>query len=339
MCLDGGPYVIAEAGVNHNGDEAAALSMVDAAALAGADAVKFQMFTTGELVTAAAPAAEYQTRLTDHASQRNMLESLELSDTSFGRIANRCTERGVAFIATPFTVPDLNRLMTLGTAAIKIASTDIVDLVLLDAACGANRPIILSTGAADEAEIAAAVARVDAGGARDRLVLLHCVSAYPTPISDANLAAIWTLGKRFSTRVGFSDHTTSTLTGAFAVAAGARVLEKHFTLDASAVGPDHAVSLEPAALAEYVRLTRCAYDALGDGRLGVQQIEAEVRRVARKTVVAACDIPVDALLSRENLTTKRAGAGLAPVQMERLIGLHATVSIEAETPISWAMVQ
>ncbi len=346
ICIDGRrvglgefPYVIAEAGVNHNGDESTALRLVDAASDAGVDAVKFQMFTAETLTTAAVATAPYQASRTHQQSQRQMLASLELSGGAFRRIARHCGDRGIAFLATPFTVDDLEKLLDVGTAAVKIASTDIVDVRLLDQVCRANRPVILSTGAADEVEIAAAVSRLRAGGAGDRLVLLHCVSAYPTPLGCANLAAIRTLRDRFSTIVGLSDHTTSTLTGALAVSAGACVLEKHFTLDAGACGPDHSLSLEPGALREYVALVRSAHEAMGDGRLAVQSIERDVRRVARKSVVAARDIAVDETLALASLTTKRAGSGMTADRIDGLIGKRAVVAIDADTPIKLEMLE
>ncbi|MBU0719524.1 MAG: N-acetylneuraminate synthase family protein [Planctomycetes bacterium] len=332
-------FVIAEAGVNHNGCVETALRMVDEAASAGADAVKFQMFRAAELVTGAAPPAAYQRGFGHAESQRAMLAKLELPASSFQTIRKHCDERGILFLATPFGRTELDMLLAVDPPAIKIASTDLVDHQLLRAAAATGLPVILSTGAATEAEIRQAVEWLRELGAGPRLILLHCVSCYPTPIEALNLRAVRTLGRLFGVPVGLSDHTTSVQVGAWAVAAGAGVLEKHFTLDRAACGPDHAMSLEPMALAEYVRNVRALEAALGSGRLGAAEIEADVREAARKSIVSAATIPAGTVLSAEELTLRRPGSGIAPGDWDRVIGRRAAVDIPGDTTLTWDMLK
>ena len=332
-------FVIAEAGVNHNGDVGRALEMVEAGVDAGANAVKFQMFTAESLTTKDVETASYQADRIQTASQREMLSRLELTDGQFERIAERCRARGAIFLATPFSVADLERLLRLEVAAIKIASTDLVDFALLDRSAAAGPPMIASTGAADGDEIARAVERLRGWSAVDRLVLMHCVSCYPTPLEAANLGAIGTIRARFGTLVGYSDHTMSTETGGWAVCAGACVLEKHFTLDHKSAGPDHAMSLEPPELREYIQRARAARQAMGTGSLEAQHIEREVRRLARKRIVAARDIVPGDVIDHASITAKRAGAGIMPTEASLLLGRRAAVPIPADTPVLPEMVR
>lgn len=332
-------YVIAEAGVNHNGNPSEARALVAAAVKAGANAVKFQMFRADQLVTRDAATAEYQKSATGTASQREMLRRLELTVEQFAALRDQCLAAGLEFLATPFASSDLRALIGLGVRAVKIASTDLNNVPLLDDAGRTGLPLILSTGASDAGEIDRAVGHLRSLGAGDRLVLLHCVSSYPTRWEDANLRAIGHLQRRFGLPVGFSDHTTSVETGALAAAAGACVLEKHFTLDRSQPGPDQALSLEPEELADYVARVHRAEHALGTGSLDVQDSEREVRRIARKSVVAAFDVAAGDVLEASCLTTKRPAGGIAPDAMERLIGRRAAVPIPADTAITWEMVE
>lgn len=331
-------FVIAEAGVNHNGCVDEALRMVDTAIKAGADAVKFQMFTASDLTTNSVPAAPYQSKQSTDTTQRDMLAKLQLTPDEFARIARRCKQSGIIFLATPFSVADVDRLVSIGTAAIKIASPDLVDIDLLKRACDSGLPLIVSTGAADEDEITAAVTRMERSGALSRLALLHCVCCYPTAIADANLHAIGALAERFATVVGYSDHTTSTEVGATAVGAGAQILEKHFTLDRTAEGPDHAMSLDPNSLAEYIKRVREAEAAMGSGSLDLQDVERDVRRLARKSLVAVRAIASGETIRRDMLTVKRAGAGLPPTEIDRVLGRKAVQPIEADSPLSWSVV-
>jgi N-acetylneuraminate synthase/N,N'-diacetyllegionaminate synthase len=226
----------------------------------------------------------------------------------------------------------------MGVAAIKLASTDLNNVPLLRAAVGARLPLIVSTGAASGEEIALAVGLLQEMEAAGRTVLLHCVSSYPTEWDQANLRAIGELRRRFGMHAGFSDHTLSEAIGALAVAAGARVIEKHFTLDRTAVGPDHGMSLEPDALARYIDDIRRAERALGSGCLDPAACEQEVRRVARKSVVAARDIAAGEVLTVEALTAKRPSGGLEPGEIDRLIGKRAVAAIAADTQLAWEMV-
>jgi sialic acid synthase SpsE len=336
---DGEPVlVIAEAGVNHDGSVERAIQLVDVAADAGADVVKFQMFRAAELTTATAQTAAYQ-KTAGGSSQRDMLRRLELSDDGFARVAAHCRTRQIEFLATPFSPPDVDRLRDLGVRALKIASTDLNNTLLLRRAAGTGLPLIVSTGASRADEIAATVERLRSWGAADRLILLHCVSGYPTPLAYANLRAIAALRREFGMPCGFSDHTASTDIAGWAVAAGACVLEKHFTLDREATGPDHAMSLDPVELATYVTLARQAQVALGSGRLGLSPIEADVRAVARKSVVAATRIPAGATITPDMLTAKRPAGGIEPDRFDSVVGCRAAANIAADTVLTWEMVQ
>ena len=356
-------FVIAEAGVNHNGDVEAALRMVDAAAKTGADAVKFQMFRAADLTTTTAPMAHYQ--LSSHeaapqrpstlpsppmgkrgivtrskpTSQREMLSRLELSFDDFARIKHRCDERGILFLATPFGLSEVEQLVVLNAPAIKIASTDLTNEDLLSAAVATGLPLIVSTGAATASEMESSVKFMAQCGAGDRLVLLHCVSRYPTPTGAINLRAIGAMGKAFGVPVGLSDHTTSTTTGGLAVAAGACLLEKHFTLDRRAAGPDHAMSLTPDELAVYVAAAREAQSMLGDGAIGMHADEQEVREIARRSVVAAVPIASGTRIDRSMLTAKRPGTGIPASRIDELVGRMAIADLAADALLSWDVVR
>jgi N,N'-diacetyllegionaminate synthase len=331
-------YVIAEAGVNHNGSAERALRLVDAAVAAGVDAVKFQVFRADELTTQTAKVAAYQ-KSTGARSQREMLRRLELSDAAFERIAAHCRQCSIEFLATPFSVADLERLLFFGVRAVKIASTDLNNVPLLRAAADSGLPLLCSTGAATAAEIRGAVRRLRGRGAGSRLVLLHCISSYPTPLEAANLRVIAALRNEFGVPVGFSDHTVQPQTGAWAVIAGACVLEKHFTLDREARGPDHAMSLNPAELAEYVVQVRRAEAALGTGTIGMSPIEAEVRAVARKSVVTARALRAGTVLTPDMLTIKRPAGGIEPDQLDTLIGRTVTTNIGRDELLTWDVIQ
>ena len=327
-------YVIAEAGVNHDGDVSQALRLVDAAAEAGADAVKFQAFRAAELTPAAAPAAAYQ-RATGAVDQQTMLAQLELTDDGFAAIAAHCRAAGIDFLATPFGPRDVARLVALDVPALKLASTDLDNLPLVRCAAATGRALLVSTGAATAEEIAGAVARLRSLDAADRLVLLHCVSCYPTPLAAANLRAVATLAAEFGVPAGLSDHTTSTQTGGWAVAAGACVLEKHFTLSRGAAGPDHAMSLTPDELRAYIAAVRDVETALGDGVLGMSALEHDVRRVARKSLVAARDLPAGAALTTADLCAKRPAGGITPAQIDMVVGRRLRQPVAADTPLTW----
>ncbi len=332
-------FIVAEAGVNHDGSVASAIRLVEAAAEAGADAVKFQFFRAADVATASAPTADYQRRAGEDSSQRAMLARLELSLEDFARIKKTCDEEAILFLATPFSEADLVRLMALKVPAIKIASTDLTNVPLLRAVASTSLPLILSTGASTLEEMQAAVDDLHRWGAADRLLLMHCVSAYPTPPEAVNLRAIATLQRTFGAVCGLSDHTTLTFTGAWATVAGACLLEKHLTLGRSATGPDHAMSLEPAQLAEYIRQVRSVEPALGDGELGMTELESPVRVSAGKSVVAAVDIRRGTKLTVKMLAFKRPGIGIAPRDVDRLIGRAIAIDVSRDTVLSWDMLK
>jgi N-acetylneuraminate synthase/N,N'-diacetyllegionaminate synthase len=327
-------YVIAEIGVNHNGHVDTALRMIAAAAEAGVDAVKFQAFSADQLVTADAPGATYQRA----ADQRSLLASLELSPLELAQAKAAAEAVGLDFLVTPFGPRDVANLRALQVRALKIASPDLANPPLLRVAAETALPIILSTGAADMSEVLAAVETLADAGCRE-LVLLHCVSSYPTPQSSANLRAMQTLAEAVGAPVGFSDHTAEADTAAVAVAAGAVVLEKHFTLNREQAGPDHAFSLEPDALADYVAHARRAEAMLGHGRREPDAIEMNVRDVARSSVVSATAIAAGSVIARDMLTVKRPGGGVEPARLDELIGKTVRADIPPDTTIRWEMVQ
>ncbi len=329
-------YIIAEAGVNHDGELEKALRLVDAAAEAGADAVKFQVFRADHLSTPDALAALYQ-RHAGHTSHYEMLRALELEDSDFLHIRDACRARRIEFLATPFSIPDLQRLMTLSPCAVKVASTDLTNWPLLEAIAGVDRPILLSTGASTAEEIGATVQHLRACRATERTVLLHCVSAYPTPLDAANLRAIGTKARRYRMLCGFSDHTTAVSTGAGAVAAGAVVLEKHITLDPTTAGPDHALSLSPDDFRHYVGEVRTIERALGNGAIRVHPLEEDVRRAARKSLVAIREVPAGTTLTADMFASKRPGEGVGPNELRAVIGRKLIRPLAANTPLTWEM--
>lgn len=332
-------FVIAEAGVNHNGCVDTAMKMVDCAVEAGADAIKFQMFNANRLVTAEASTADYQKQNTPYDSQREMLSKLELSCDDFAWIKQYCDQRGIYFLATPFGEEEVAQLVSLDVQAIKIASTDLTNPLLIQAATATQLPLILSTGASSAEEIRQTYHDLAQSGATNRLIFMHCVSLYPTPMEQANLGAIAALQKEFHLPCGYSDHTTSTQTGAYAVSAGACVIEKHFTLDRSQSGPDHAMSLDPQPFTQYIEQVRDAQRALGRGQFGMTPMESEVRGIARRSVVTRADLSAGTILQMDMLTLKRPGTGIAPNELKKLLGKKIDVDIQKDTVITWEMVR
>lgn len=334
-------YIIAEAGVNHDGDVQLATELVNAAADAGADAVKFQYFRTSELAVVAAPGAAYQHQACGATDQHEMLSRLEFDRDKLMHISEHCRARDITLILTPFShdlVPDL---VELGSAAVKIASTDLTHHVLLTAAAATRLPIILSTGASTAAEIGRSVEYIHSLSAASRTALLHCVSCYPVPRASAQLGSIGALQSAFGLPVGFSDHTLDEDTGALAVAAGACILEKHFTLDRSRVGPDHAMSLNPQQLARYIARARDAWRCVGSPTFGqgVSALEQDVRTSARRSIVARHRIPCGSRITADSLAFKRPGTGISPERQPELMNRIARRDIEADCLISWDMVQ
>lgn len=318
--------IIAEAGVNHNGDLELADRLVDAAAEAGADLVKFQTFSADRLVTRAAPKAAYQSRNDGRQaeSQHEMLRRLELDAAAHTRLIARCARRGIGFFSTAFDLESLALLVSLGSERFKVPSGELTNLPYLRAIGSRGAEVLLSTGMATLGEVEAAVAVLEqAGTPRDRIVVLHCTTEYPTPMEEVNLAAMCAMGRALGVRYGYSDHTQGIEIAVAAVALGACVIEKHFTLDRTLPGPDHAASLEPGELAALVRAVRNIEIALGDGVKRPTPAEARNRAVARKSIVAARDIRCGELFTVDNLGVKRPGTGLSPMRLDEVLGRRA----------------
>jgi sialic acid synthase SpsE len=331
-------FVIAEAGVNHDGQLDQACALVRAANEAQADAVKFQAFRAERLVTARAPSARYQEQHAAACGQLDMLRKLELGERPFGLLAAICAEREMEFLATPFSIEDLGMLVSLHVPAIKLASTDLTNTPLLLAAAETRLPLLLSTGTCEASEIAASLDHLRRAGTSE-VVLLHCVSAYPTPMSEANIRRVGSLAKEYGVLVGFSDHTESELAGALAVACGACVVEKHLTLDRALPGPDHFFALEPAMFGRYVHSIRRAESMLGDGSLAPRAIETEVREIARRGVVAATAMTVGHVLHAGDLTCKRPAGPIPPERIVELVGRRVLRDVAADEPLDWSMVE
>jgi N,N'-diacetyllegionaminate synthase len=321
-------YVIAEAGVNHNGQLALAKQLVEAAAAAGADAVKFQTFSAVDLVTATAPMADYQTRHGGTGSQLDMLQRLELNHEQHRALAQHCHRCGIAFLSTAFGIPELELLLELGIDVIKVPSGEITNRPLLEAMAAAairhGLPVYLSTGMSTLGEVEAALqVFLENGLQREALTLMHCVSAYPAPEDQINLRALNTLVAAFGCPVGYSDHTLGITAAVTAVALGAVVLEKHLTLDVNLSGPDHHASLEPKQFAEMVAAIRSCERMLGDGLKRPQPAEESTRQVSRRSLRASRFIPVGHTYSPEDFVCLRPADGLSPMLYQELLGRPA----------------
>lgn len=312
-------FVIAEAGVNHNGSLDAALKLVDAAADAGACSVKFQTFEASKLVTKHAQKAEYQKQNTgNNDSQLEMLQQLELSHEEHRAVVAHCRHRGILFLSTPFDEESADFLNDLGVCAFKIPSGEVTNISFLKHVAQFGKPLIVSTGMCRIGEVETAVEALEAVGCR-QFVLLHCVSNYPADPSDVNLRAMDTLAAAFQVPVGYSDHTLGLEVSLAAVARGACVIEKHFTLDRSLPGPDHAASLEPQELKQLVSGIRIIEQCLGTGRKAPAASELGTAAVARRSLVAAADLPEGLLLDEAHLVVKRPGTGLPPSMRPHLL--------------------
>jgi N-acetylneuraminate synthase/N,N'-diacetyllegionaminate synthase len=326
------PFVIAEAGVNHNGQRALALDLVDAAAESGADAVKFQTFSANRLVTADAAQAAYQQHRAAASSQREMLRALELEPTALRAARDRATARGLLFLSTPFDIGAVELLAELEVPAYKIGSGDLTNVVLLRAVARHQRPVLLSTGMATLSEIDAAVAVLAAAG-DPPLVLLQCTSAYPAPVASANLRAMDTLNERYGTPVGYSDHTDGIAVAIAASSLGAAVIEKHLTLNRSLPGPDHAASLEPAQFAAMAVGIRDAYDALGSPDKAPTDEERQNRQVARRSLVLTRALIAGEAISVSDLDAMRPAEGISPLRIDEVVGRHAAHGLPAGKPL------
>ena len=317
--------IIAEAGVNHNGDLALARQLIDVAAVAGADLVKFQTFTADRLATRTAQKADYQNRTTTSTeSQHEMLSRLELTDAMHHELIAHCATRKIGFFSTGFDIESVDLLVRHGQNHFKIPSGEITNLPYLRHIAHLGKSVILSTGMANLGEIEAAIDALEAAGTpRAMLTVLHCTTEYPTPMAEVNLRAMLSIHAAFGVAVGYSDHTQGIEVAIAAVAMGATVIEKHFTLDRNLPGPDHKASLEPAELNAMVAAIRNIEVALGDGIKRPSPSEARNRPVVRKSLVASRAITSGALFTAENITAKRPATGISPMRWDEVMGKTA----------------
>lgn len=330
-------FIIAEAGVNHNGNIDLAMQLVDAAAAAGCDAVKFQTFKSSALAAPSAPMASYQSVNTgQEEKQADMLARLELPYSAHYLLRDRARERGIAFFSTAFDTQSLEFLAELDIPVWKIPSGEITNLPYLRRIAKLGKPVILSTGMATLGEVHDAMeVLLDGGVDRSQLSILHCTTDYPTRYEHVNLRAMISLGHAFGTAVGYSDHTLGTEIPVAAVALGARVIEKHFTLDRALPGPDHAASLLPNELGAMVTQIRNIEAALGDGLKRPTPPEFANRKVARKSIVAARAIRQGEILRPEDLAAKRPGTGISPMAWDNVVGRVASRDFEIDEAIEW----
>ena len=331
--------IIAEAGVNHNGSLELAKQLIDKAVEAGVDIIKFQTFKSEKLVSKVAKQAEYQQRNIGKKDegQLAMLKKLELSQTDHEELISYCNEKGIRFFSTAFDMDSIDYLHSLNMGLWKIPSGEITNYPYLRKIAQYQEPVILSTGMCELADIEAALNVLLQFGVKKKLVtILHCNTEYPTPFEDVNLKAMLEIGEKFGIQIGYSDHTKGIEVPIAAVALGATVIEKHFTLDKNMEGPDHKVSLEPDELKVMVSAIRNIEQALGTGHKTISESERKNIEIARKSIVAARPIKAGELLTEENLTVKRPGNGINPMRWNEVIGTFAVQSFNEESPIQLA---
>lgn len=316
-------FIIAEAGVNHNGDLQTAKKLVDEAAKAGADAVKFQTFKAEALVSRDAKKADYQMETTKQSeSQYDMLKKLELTPDMHEQLIAYCGEKHIMFLSTPFDLESLHYLVGCGMEIIKVPSGEVTNYPYLREVGRTGKRVIISSGMSTLEEIKEAVEVLRGNGSTD-ITVLHCNTEYPTPYQDVNLRAMVTLGETLETAAGYSDHTQGIEVPVAAAALGAAVIEKHFTLDRNMEGPDHKASLEPKELQAMVEAVRNIEAALGDGKKRPSESEKKNIEIARKSIVARCPIRAGELFTEDNLTTKRPGSGISPMRWNEIVGKTA----------------
>ena len=316
-------FIIAEAGVNHNGDISLAKQLVDVAVSAGADAVKFQTFKAEKLVCKNAEKAAYQKETTNQAeSQLEMLKKLELSEEMHDQLIDYCKKKGILFLSTPFDVDSVDYLIELGIEIIKIPSGEITNYPYLRKIAQTGKKVILSTGMSSLKEVRVAVEVLKEYGNKD-IAVLHCNTEYPTPFTDVNLKAMLTMRDELGVKVGYSDHTMGIEIPIAAVAMGAQIIEKHFTLDKTMDGPDHKASLEPHELKAMINAIRNVENALGTGVKEPSESEQRNIGIVRKSIVAKYAIKKGEVFSEENLVTKRPGTGVSPMKWNEIIGTVA----------------
>lgn len=326
--------IIAEAGVNHNGSLEIAKKLVDKAVEAGVDYIKFQTFKASKLVTKAAKQAEYQQKNIgkEGDSQYQMLKKLELSPEDHEVLIAYCKEKGIKFFSTAFDFDSIEYLHSLNLDLWKIPSGEVTNYLFLKRVAAYNKKTILSTGMCEMEDVRAAVDALYRNGlSKEKLILLHCNTEYPTPFEDVNLKAMGALREEFGVKVGYSDHTKGIEVPIAAVALGATVIEKHFTLDRNMEGPDHKASLEPEELKAMVNAIRNIEKAIdGDGTKHVSDSERKNIAIARKSIVTACPIKKGDILTEQNLTVKRPGTGVSPMRWEEVIGTKAIKDFEED---------
>lgn len=325
-----GVYIIAEAGDNHNGSFDLAVRLVDAAVQAGADCVKFQTFKTEEVISKFAQKAEYQKKMTGaDESQFEMVKKLELSFDEFKKLRDYCAEKQIQFLSTPFDLQSVEFLNTLNLSFWKIPSGEVTNFPYLLAIARTQKPVIMSTGMCEIEEIQTAIDVLRNNGT-PKITLLHCNTEYPTPFEDVNLRAMQTMKERFGVEVGYSDHTLGIEVPIAAVALGAMVIEKHFTLDKTMEGPDHKASLEPQELSSMVVSIRNIERAMGNGIKTPSRSELKNLDIARKSIVARRAIKKGDQLSEDNITTKRPGNGISPMRWFDVLGTTAKRDFEED---------
>jgi N,N'-diacetyllegionaminate synthase len=337
-------FIIAEAGVNHNGDEKMALALVEAAAKSGADAVKFQTFSADKLTRKGAEKAEYQKQATGDGDQHGMLKALEMSEGLHQRLFSRCAELGIEFMSTAFDEESLDFLVVLGIKRIKVPSGEITNAPLLRHMAGKGLPLIVSTGMAELDEVVAAVdviraVRIAYGFAEplaEMVTILHCTSNYPAENADVNLRAMITLARTTGLPVGYSDHTLGLAVSTGAVALGATVIEKHFTLDRELPGPDHKASLEPDQLGALVRQIRDVEAALGSDVKAPTASELPVRELVRRSVTTVRSLVAGATVGKDDVTLMRPGTGIPPMDLDKVIGRKSARNISAGETLTWS---
>ena len=322
-------FIIAEAGVNHNGSKELALRLVDAAKDVGADCIKFQTFKSENIVSHNAQKAEYQKATTGDDSQLEMLKQLELSYNDFSLIKDYCDKAGICFLSTPFDMDSIAFLNTIAMPFWKIPSGEITNLPYLIAIAKTGKPVVMSTGMCEVREIRAAIDILQKNGTKD-IKLLHCNTEYPTPYEDVNLRAMQTMKDLFHFDVGYSDHTKGIEIPIAAVAMGASVIEKHFTLDQNMEGPDHKASLEPKDFKAMVESIRHIESALGDGQKKPSPSEKKNIAIARKSIVARKAILAGTVFTEENITVKRPGNGIDPMKWFEVLGKEAIRDFEED---------
>lgn len=332
-------FIIAEAGVNHNGDFDTALRLVDAAIEAGCDAIKFQTWITEKVYSRdKSIKPEYQKRTTSKdESEFDTIKQLELSYEDFSRIKNYCDKKGILFFSTPDEEDSADFLAHLGVGLMKTASQDVTNTPFLRHVARLGMPVIFSTGACTLVELAEGVETILAE--TNELVILHCISSYPAPVEEMNLMFIKNLHRMFGHPVGLSDHSLGTEAACAAIALGACVFEKHFTLDKSMSGPDHQASLDPVEMRNYCQTLRSIRASLGDGVKRIMPSEQNTRKAFRRFMVAAHDLPAGTVLSEQDICFKKVVDGIAPRNYDLVIGSQITEDIPEDTVIKWAMLR